>query len=193
MTADSSRPSEGQAAPDWLLDATERLWESSPPSQITMRRIAAEAGRSLGLAYNYVASREELFALVLERIGNRLSVAVKDAPEEERLAVLHAAMEANPAFTRIMTWFLLEGVRPADHVRRFPMVADIAADARDAGIEDPELVGGVLAFMGISMSLYGPVVNQAMEVADRDPRLGAVLEDMYVEWARRATGGADAD
>ena len=43
-----------------LLDAVERIFTEESPSAVSMLAIAAEAGCSLGLAYNFFASKDEL-------------------------------------------------------------------------------------------------------------------------------------
>ncbi len=166
-----------------LLDATERVWATTPPSEATMRRIAAEAGCSLGLAYNYFESKEELFGATVQRIGERLSERARAGGDGgETLVSLWTAMEENPAFTRLMTWLVLEGVDVTRYMSRQPVIADVAADAAARGASDAALVGGMLALMGISVQGYEGLVNRAMGRAGRDPRLRAEVVEMFGSW-----------
>ena len=166
-----------------LLDATERVWASTPPSEVTMRRIAEEAGCSVGLAYHYFESKEDLFGTTLQHIAEQLSERARQGGSGgAMLASLWAAMEKRPAFTRLMTWLVLEGVDVTPHMSRRPVIADVAADAAARGAEDAALVGGMLAFMGISMQGYEVLVNRSMGREGRDPRLRAAIAEMFGAW-----------
>lgn len=69
-----------------------------------MRRIADDAGVSLGVAYNYFESKEALFGAMLDRVAERLSARVVSGPDGRVMLVsLWEAMEDNPAFQRLMT------------------------------------------------------------------------------------------
>ena len=50
-----------------LLDSVERLAATGPLSEITMRAIATEANCSVGLAYRYFSTKEELVGAALDR------------------------------------------------------------------------------------------------------------------------------
>ncbi len=166
-----------------LLDATERVWASMPPSEVTMRRIAEEAGCSVGLTYHYFESKEDLFGKTLQRIAEQLSErARKGGSGGAMLVSLWAAMEERPAFARLMTWLVLEGVDVTPHMSRRPVIADVAADAAARGANDAALVGGMLAFMGISMQGYEGLVNRSMGRDGRDPRLRAAIAEMFGAW-----------
>ena len=174
-----------------LMDSTERVVTTSWPSDVTMRRIAEEAGCSLGLAYHYFGSKEGLIGATLERIADRLSIRARQGrTPNERLDALWTALEANPAFHRLMTWLVLEGYDVARIMSRHPVVGDVAAEAADAG--DPVLEAGMLAFCGISFQGYGVLVNRAMGRAADDDRLRHAVADMYASWVEsaRSRGGA---
>ncbi len=98
------------------------------------------------------------------------------------LVSLWAAMEERPAFTRLMTWLVLEGVDVTPHMSRRPVIADVAADAAARGADDAALVGGMLAFMGISMQGYEGLVNRSMGRDGRDPHLRAAVAEMFGAW-----------
>jgi AcrR family transcriptional regulator len=166
-----------------LLDATERVWAGTPPSEVTMRRIAEEAGCSLGLTYNYFDSKEELFGATVQHIAERLSERARAGGDgSETLVSLWGAMEENPAFTRLMTWLVLEGVDVTRYMSRQPVIADVARDATERGADDAALVGGMVALMGISVQSYEGLVNRAMGRDGRDPRLRAEVVEMFGAW-----------
>jgi AcrR family transcriptional regulator len=55
-----------------FLDAAERLLKEMSWSEVTVRRLATEAGVNHGLVHYYFGSMEELFVQVLERFTTRL-------------------------------------------------------------------------------------------------------------------------
>ena len=57
---------------DAFMDAAERLLIETSWSEVTVRRLAAEAGLNHGLVHYYFGSMEELFVQVLERFTSRL-------------------------------------------------------------------------------------------------------------------------
>jgi AcrR family transcriptional regulator len=57
---------------DAFMDAAERLLIEMSWSDVTVRRLAAEAGLNHGLVHYYFGSMEELFVQVLERFTSRL-------------------------------------------------------------------------------------------------------------------------
>ena len=171
------------------MDATERVVATSWPSDVTMRRIADEAGCSLGLAYSYFPGKEELVGATLVRIGDRLSARAREGlTPRERLESLWAALEANPAFHRLMTWLVLEGHDVAQIMSRHPVIGDVSVEVGAVGAGDPLLEAGMLAFCGISFQGYGGLVNRAMGRAADDERLRRAVADMYVTWVESAHG-----
>ena len=64
-----------------LLDAVEILCAKKAPSNVTMREVATAAGLSLGVAYRYYASREELFGAAMDRMADQIvAAATGDTP-----------------------------------------------------------------------------------------------------------------
>jgi AcrR family transcriptional regulator len=55
-----------------FLDAAERLLIETSWADVTVRRLAAEAGLNHGLVHYYFGSMEEVFVQVLERFTSRL-------------------------------------------------------------------------------------------------------------------------
>ena len=58
---------------DAILDAAERLFASSGPTDVSLRAIAAEAGVTYGLVHAYAGSKDELYDRVMARYAARLS------------------------------------------------------------------------------------------------------------------------
>lgn len=169
--------------PDQLIEAVARLWASEPPSSLTMRRIADEAGVSLGLVYNYVPSKEALFAATLVRLGERMATAAESLePGAELLDVFGAAMKANRTFPRLGTYLILEGVDMPSHMTRFPVIDMLGAAFGRRGLPEPDLAAGLLAFLVISLDMYEELVNGGMRRSGDDPGLRQAVRKMYADW-----------
>lgn len=92
------------------------------------------------------------------------------------------AMEASPAFHRLMSWLTLEGENASVIMSRHPVVADVGQDTARRGAADPVLVAAMTALMGISIRGYEVLVNRAALLEDGDATLRDAVLDMYVNW-----------
>jgi AcrR family transcriptional regulator len=157
-----------------LLDAVERIFAKEAPSKVSMRLIATEAGCSLGLTYNYFASREELIGAALDRMAKRITADATstDDPREALFALLDS-MRANAAFPRLMTWLVLEGHDLSTVMTGFPLEQSVTAIAAERGVEDPESVAMMMGLLAIGVFTYGGVLNGAV---GRDPGDERLLE-----------------
>jgi AcrR family transcriptional regulator len=163
-----------------LLDATAKVITDASLSELTMRRVADEAGCSPGLLYHYFDNKEALLGALLEKIGERLAALVPSGhPPRQQLLALLSALEANPAFHRLMTWLVLEGRDVSEFMGRFPVISQAASDAAIRGDKDPALTAGLLAFTSLSLCNYTGLVNHAMGRAAGDDRLREAVADMY--------------
>ena len=165
-----------------LLDAAERVVARSP-GDLSMRRLADEAGCSVGAAYRHFESKDHLIGALLQRIAERLASRTVEAGDNRRqLESLWGAMEENRAFEKLMAWSVLENRDVGPTMSRRPVVADVAADAVSRGAVDPVLVAGMTAFLGISLQSYEGLVNLAMDRPLRDERLRDAVLDMFCAW-----------
>src|SRR5690348_15706035 len=106
---------------DAFLDAAERLLVDMSWSDVTVRRLATEAGLNHGLVHYYFGSMEELFVQVLERFTARLierqrEMYAGDAPfvEKWRTAVSYLDTDRESGYQKI--WYELQSMawnRPA--------------------------------------------------------------------------------
>jgi AcrR family transcriptional regulator len=180
MNDRSNRSSENKPAVVGLLDAVERSFAIEAPSTVSMRTIATEADCSLGLAYNYFASKEEVIGAALDRMAKRITAdATSTDDPREALRGLLNSMRANPAFPRLMTWLVLEGHDLSSIMSSFPLEQSVTAIAAERGVEDPESVAMMMGLLAIGVFTYGGVLNSA---ADRDPsdeRFGDFVADVF--------------
>jgi AcrR family transcriptional regulator len=112
-----------------LLELGAELFARHPYEQLSMRRIAREAGISKALLYHYFPSKERFFAATLsqaaEEVARRTEPDPELAPDEALAASLDAFLgwveENGPAYERL--------IRDAAGV---PEVRELVAGVRDA-------------------------------------------------------------
>jgi AcrR family transcriptional regulator len=180
MNKRSNRSFENGPAVVRLLDAVERTFASESPSTVSMRTIATEADCSLGLAYNYFASREELIGAALDRMAKRITADATstDDPREALYALLDS-MRANAAFPRLITWLVLEGHDLSSVMSGHPLMQNVAAVAAKRGVEDPASAAMTMGLLAIGTFTYGPMLNLAVGREPDDGRLLESAADMF--------------
>jgi AcrR family transcriptional regulator len=157
-----------------LLDAVERLCATGPMSGITMRAIADEAGCSLGLAYRYFDTKEELLGAVLDRAASYITADL-DATDSP----VHAARQAwqrmaeRPVFARLFTWLVLEGGDVTEVMSGHPLLRIFGQQAESVGDADPKSAAAAIGIITIGGGLFGPAINRA---AGNQPDDEAVYE-----------------
>jgi AcrR family transcriptional regulator len=172
--------SETEPAAVALLDAVERIFTHDSPSTVSMRMIAKEAHCSLGLAYNYFASKDALIGAALDRMAKRITAdaAGTDDPREALLALLDS-MRANAAFPRLMTWLVLEGHDVSSVMTGHPLIQSVAAVAAERGVKDPATLAMTMGLLAIGTFTYGPLLNLAVGREPDDSRLLESAADMF--------------
>jgi AcrR family transcriptional regulator len=183
MNHRSRRPTQKTIVPD-LLDAVERLCATSSPDTVGMRDIADEAGLSVGVAYRYFDSKTALIGAAMDRLGERLALAVIGS--DDLSAAIHSfwqAFEANPAFVNIGSWMILDGQNMSEVMSKHPAIRDLVAQATADGVEDPQTFAGVVILVGLAGAFYGTSVNRGLGRPDDDQRLLQSAADAVAVWA----------
>jgi AcrR family transcriptional regulator len=186
MNHRSRRPPQQTIVPD-LLDAVERLCATSSPETVGMRDIAEEAGLSVGVAYRYFDSKPALIGAAMDRLGERLALAVTGS--DDLTAAMHSlwqAFEANPAFINIGSWMILDGQNMSEVMTKHPAARDLVAWATADGVEDPQTFAGVVLLVGLAGAFYGTAINRAFGRPDDDQRLFQSAADAVSVWAERS-------
>lgn len=172
-----------------LLDTVERMCASMPPSEVTMRRIAAEAGVSVGLAYHYFGSKDELFGSVLDRLATDIARSIDPmCGSGEVLRELWIRLRAHPAFARLIAWLILEGKNVSAVMSGHPLMAQVAARAGERGNEDPAVAAATLVLLALAGEFFGPPANRAIGRDNDDPALFEVLVGFLDEHPEHSTG-----
>ena len=165
-----------------LLDAVEILCTRKAPSNVTMREVAATAGLSLGVAYRYYASREELFGAAMDRMADRIVAAATGDTPITAVTALWRALDDYPAFPRMLTSLVLEGRNVSEVMSRHPLMRDIARSAAEQGIGDPATVAGVTGITTLAGVLFSPTLNRTIQRDPDDPRVYDAAAEMMALW-----------
>ncbi len=172
-----------------LLDTVERMCASMPPSEVTMRRIAAEADVSVGLAYHYFGSKDELFGSVLDRLAADIARGID--PEfgpDEVLREVWIRLRAAPAFARLIVWLILEGKDVSTVMSGHPLMAQVAVQAGERGDEDPPAAAATLILLALAGGFFGPPANRTIGRDNDDPALLEVLAGLLEQHTERSSG-----
>ena len=176
-----------------IADALWRVADAQGLDAVSLRRVAAEAGVSMGLVQHYFASRDEMMLFAMEAVGQRVAaecgaaLAAMDEPgPRDRVAVLLRqwlpADERRRGEARSQFAFLLGG--GTDAIASFlregmtSLRAHVEAEIRAAGCaEDPRRATTVLLALaeGLSAHLLGGHLSRA----DADSALEAGLDSAF--------------
>lgn len=145
-----------------LLDAVERLAVTGPMSAITMRAIADEADCSLGLAYRYFGTKEELLGAVLDRAAGYVTTGL-DTTDSPVDAVRQAweRMAERPVFARLFTWMVLEGGDVTEMMSGHPFLQILGQHAESVGDPDPRSAAAAIGIITLGGGLFAPALNRA--------------------------------
>ncbi|MCL1588238.1 MAG: TetR/AcrR family transcriptional regulator [Actinomycetia bacterium] len=161
----------------------ERIFEERSPSAATMRAIATEAGCSLGVSYRYFDSKDELLGAALDRMATRITATSTGVGDPaEALLGLWQAFDTTPAFPRLVTWMISEGMDVTSAMSGHPLILKVADTARARGSEDPQTAAGVMALLVLAGAGYGPAVNRALSRDPADQTLYNATAQMFESW-----------
>lgn len=157
-----------------LLDSVERLSATGPMSAITMRAIADEAGYSLGLAYRYYNTKEELIGAVLDRAASYITAGLdaSDTPSDIARQAWRRMAE-RPVFARLFTWMILERGDVTEVMSGHPFLEILEQHATSMGDADPRSAAAAIGIITIGGGLFAPPINLA---AGNQPDDQAVYE-----------------
>jgi AcrR family transcriptional regulator len=146
-----------------LLDAVERLCVTGPMSRLTMRAIAEEAGCSLGLAYRYFETKEQLLGAVLDRAAEYITSDLEpDEPPEHLAQKVWRRMAERPVFARLLVWFVLEELDVTRAMSGHPFLQTAYRQAELAGDANPPAAAAALGITMLGGGLFIPVMTNAL-------------------------------
>ena len=145
-----------------LLDAVDRLSVAGPMSAITMRAIADEADCSLGLAYRYFNTKEDLLGAVLDRAASYITTGLDTTDSPDHLTrQVWERMAERPVFARLFTWTLLEGRDVTEIMSGHPLLQILGQQAAAGGDANPQSASAAIGVITIGGGLFAPAFNRA--------------------------------
>ena len=155
-----------------LLDAAERLYVTLPMTEVTTRAIAEEADCSVGLAYRYFASKEELMGAVLDRAAEHITQGMNPSdPPGVLAAKAWQRMKEKPVFARLMAHVLMENGDLGEIMSGFPFLRIAANQAVEANDPDPTTAAASLGSLILGHAFFAPILNTAVNRAPDDDRI----------------------
>ena len=152
-------------------------------SAITMRAVAEEAGSSLGLAYRYFPTKDDLLGAVLDRAAGFITEGLN--PEEPLTLLAERAwrrMDERPVFARLFTWLVLERRDITQVMTGHPFLEVAAQRAAQAGDPNPRTTAAAVGAVVMGGGQFAPAINHAAGLAPGDQavysRLLAAVEAM---------------
>ncbi|HEX7097546.1 MAG TPA: helix-turn-helix domain-containing protein [Acidimicrobiales bacterium] len=207
MDARVTRPTGRDEILDAVLDAAERLFAESGPTQVSLRTIAREAGVTYGLVHRHFGTKEQLIEQLLRRYAERWLVQMQTLTGyEDALEYLFGSGPETGAYLRLLAWTLLSGDdgSPTDAHRRHALLdrlpamrvasgaADTAGDsgdgtnatgaARDATLK----TAAALAFV-FGWRFFNPFIRAALHLDGDDPAV--IHEAMRAELRSMLSSG----
>jgi len=108
---DSQRPSGRDEIMAAVLDAATKLFSTRPPSAVSVRQIADEAGVQHSVVHRYFGTKEDLLQAVIREGSRRQTEAMAEVRHATPEMALEAALQQGPYF-RALLLASMEGTDP---------------------------------------------------------------------------------
>ena len=127
-----------------------------------MRAVADEANCSLGLAYRYYETKEELLGAVLDRAASYITEGLDKTDSPDQLASLAwNRMAERPVFAQLFTWLVLEGGDVTKVMSGHPLLQILVQQAESVNDLDPMSAAAAIGIIIIGGALFSPAINSA--------------------------------
>jgi len=127
-----------------------------------MRAVAGEADCSVGLAYRYFPTKDELLGAVLDRAAAFITEGL--SPDEPLTVLAERAwqrMGERPVFARLFTWLVLERRDISEVMSGHPFLQLAAQRAAQNDDHDPGTAAAALGIVVLGGGYFAPALNQA--------------------------------
>ena len=158
----AASPRGAEAVKAALVDAAARLFAFE--GDVSVRRIAAEAGVNHGLVHRHFGSKEGLRRAALEHLAARMDARLpaEGADLEALMAAAFDAVREDDLYWRILARSLLAGERPAALQRAFPVVRRLIARAEAEGLPEPATHVAERLAIGLGWLVFAPWIQAAV-------------------------------
>lgn len=171
MTTPTHRPTGRDEILDAVLDAADRLFATSSPTDVSLREIAREADVTYGLVHRHFGTKEELIERLLQRYQERWLGRLEAAPTYgEVLDYLLGPRPDTGANLRLVAWMLLAGkdaMSPDTHRRYVALDRLLSLPGSDGDEEAAVKTAAALAFI-FGWRFFNPFIRAALPLGDAD-------------------------
>jgi AcrR family transcriptional regulator len=182
-------PASGEpGARERILKATERLCDTQPISEVTIRGVAEEADVNPGLLHYHFSSKREMLGATLTAMSEHYLAAMDDLSEPGAVAGrLFDIVSERPGLPRLTAWLLLEQVNP------FEIGSDPMAEYWFSlfGAEGSPAAAPARAWTALMLAAaWGvykdhPLLTEAFATAEERDAVIAEIRELLVRLARR--------
>ncbi|MBE0417818.1 MAG: TetR/AcrR family transcriptional regulator [Coriobacteriia bacterium] len=172
------QPSGRQDVKEAVLDAATELLSHRPPSAVTVREIAEQAGVSHTLVHRYFGSKQELIRDVLERADSEMQPLFDGETDIQELVarVFRDSLDRRLVIGAVAQ-ALIDGV-PGEEVQRESLVTNrlvqefeaalSAQRSKDVPMADPQLAMAVVVALIVGWTLFEDWLLHVADLKDRD-------------------------
>ncbi len=141
-----------------LIDAAAELFADGIPALVSVRDIAARANVNHGLVHQYFGSKDALIAATIEELARQRAEIVENAPDEATAVRMALRFQHDqPAYTRLLAWWLLEGRNLRDLDLKFGPIRAMVDNAYGTDQAGDKVDRQVVA-AGVGLMLLGSVI-----------------------------------
>jgi AcrR family transcriptional regulator len=171
VSTPTHRPTGRDEILDAVLDAADRLFARSSPTEVSLREIAREAGVTYGLVHRHFGTKEELIERLLQRYQQRWLDRLEPTPDyADVLDYLFGERAQTGAYLRLVAWMLLAGkgtASPETHRRYVELDRLLSLPGNPAGEDAPVRTAAALSFI-FGWRFFNPFIRAALPLGDDD-------------------------
>ena len=171
MSTPIHRPSGRDEILDAVLDAADRLFAKSSPTEVSLREIAREADVTYGLVHRHFGTKEDLIERLLQRYQQRWIDRLDKTPDYSQiLDYLLGPNAETGAYLRLVAWMLLAGkgtASPETHRRYVELDRLLTLPGGNDGEGAPAATAAALSFI-FGWRFFNPFIRAALPLGDDD-------------------------
>jgi len=151
------RPHGGEAVRAALIAAATDLFAQFGPGAVSVREIAGRAQVNHGLLHRHFGSKDALLTAVLDKLARDLAAEMQRGRPRRRPALqAFRATRKQGTYWRILAHTILEGRRPTDVQKDYPVISGLVQAVKRGQVElrfDPRLDARALTASGVAFAL----------------------------------------